>query len=361
MKRLFQHKWSLVVTSLLTIIGFGAANLAYAEESEVEVENETEPGGISISITPVVEEFTLESNSVYDGQIKVTNAGAETFDFEVYSAPFSFAASEDNDGSNPDYSNENNYTQIARWITIKDKEGNYVSSIKEENSDNPVVYTAAPGEEIQIDYRINTPDNIPAGGQYAVLFAQTRAKETEASGISAQGALGVKIVGRSLEGVAITSADINNMTLSQSITKPTEVEENGQLVVRDVTSQKINGRATIKNTGNVDFTAIGQLKVTNLFGEVYYETPASNSPASISVIPDAELSVSDVWEDTPSFGLFRATWTVTAGDATETTEMLFFLVSPFVIVLFIILLTILIVWIILMVRRRKERRSRFAV
>ena len=81
----------------------------------------------------------------------------------------------------------------------------------------------------------------------------------------------------------------------------------------------------------------------------------------MSIIPDAELVLSDEWEETPNFGLYKVTWTVTAGEETRTEEMVVFLIPPYIIVITIILLTIIIVWIIMAVRKRKERRSRLAV
>ena len=81
----------------------------------------------------------------------------------------------------------------------------------------------------------------------------------------------------------------------------------------------------------------------------------------MSIIPDSEMRLSDEWEETPSFGLFRADYTVTAGEQTQSINMVMCLIPPFVIVLAIILLTIIIVSIILVVRRRKERRSRFTI
>ena len=75
----------------------------------------------------------------------------------------------------------------------------------------------------------------------------------------------------------------------------------------------------------------------------------------------AELSVSDTWDETPYFGIFKATWTVTAAGQTETISQVIFLLPLPVIVIALLLLTIIIVWITIVVRKRKERRSKFAV
>ena len=96
-----------------------------------------------------------------------------------------------------------------------------------------------------------------------------------------------------------------------------------------------------------------------IFGGAYYETP--DNKARTSVIPESELTLADEWENTPAFGLYKATWTVTAAGETQTIDQVIFINPvPFIIVT-IIILTIIIVWITIMLRKRKERRSRLAV
>ena len=105
--------------------------------------------------------------------------------------------------------------------------------------------------------------------------------------------------------------------------------------------------------------AVGTLKVEGIFGRSYYETP--NTKGRVSIIPETELAVSDTWEETPYFGIFKATWTVTAAGQTETISQVIFLLPLPIIVIALLLLTIVIVWITIVVRKRKERRSKFAV
>ena len=108
--------------------------------------------------------------------------------------------------------------------------------------------------------------------------------------------------------------------------------------------------------------ASGVLKVTGIFGNVYYESTAASAGARISVIPDTELVVSDTWNETPFFGLFNVEWTVYAnGQASETITKFVAIIPPVLIIVMILLLTIVIVWIIIVIRKRKERRSKFMV
>ena len=177
-------------------------------------------------------------------------------------------------------------------------------------------------------------------------FAHTLSNNTTSSGIKTEASPGLVVYGRS-NGQTITSGEISSKSISQSLTVDGE------------TKSIINAAAKVKNTGNVDFMAAGILKVTGLFGNLYYETPSTQG--RVSVIPETELSVSDKWENTPYFGIFNATWTViAAGETEEITQFIIILPAP-ILIAAILLLTFITIWIIIMVRKRKERRSRFMV
>ncbi|MBR2993976.1 hypothetical protein IKF43_01110 [Candidatus Saccharibacteria bacterium] len=347
MKKTFTKFAVVVVLGMLILSGIVIpVGLTYAEEDEGTGGDTI---GTSISISPVSKVLQLSANSTYDDVLSVTNDGSEKIRFEVYAAPYSYVYSEENDTYTLGFSKESDYTQIARWISIKDRNENYTTK---------PIFTAEPGETVEVSYRVTTPSSIPDGGQYAVLFAHTLSDPSDTSGIKTEASPGMVIYGRS-DGETIIASEISNMQINQTITRDTEVEENGQTVTKEMTLNNINASAKVKNTGNLDFNAHGVLRVEGILGGTYYETPENES--RISVIPEAELTLSDEWEETPGFGLYRVTWTVTAGDKTETNEMVLCLIPPSVIIISIILLTIIIVWIIMAVRRRRERRSRFAV
>lgn len=307
---------------------------SYAEENESAPTN----AGTSISLTPVSKILQIASSSIYDSSFTVKNGGDNQIRIEVYAAPYSYVYSEEEDLYKLGFSNENNYTQIARWITFQDTSGNYVKT---------TTFTIEPQGSLEIKYRISTPSNIPNGGQYAVIFAHTLSDAASTSGIRTEASPGMVVYGRSSEGESIISADVTNLKIDRGIT------ENG------ATRNNFYASAKVKNTGNVDFSATGVLKVEPIFGGGGYETPANVS--RLSIIPEAELVISDEWTETPSFGLYKITWTVTAGETTESIERVVFLISPAIAIIAIIFLTIIIVWIIISVRKRKERRSRLAV
>ncbi len=337
MKSLVQ-KFSAIALAVLMGTVFVPINNTYAEEAADS--NNTTSAATSISISPVSKILQLQPNSVYEDTFRVSNNGGSEMKFEVYAAPYAYSYSETEDSYQLGFNRENTYTQITRWITFKGSDGNYTEK---------ATYTAAPGEGVDVTYRISTPENIPAGGQYAVLFAHTLSGETNASGIKTEASPGLVVYGRA-SGETIASSEISDLSVSDVTTVDNEQKT------------MINGIGKVKNTGNVDFMASGTLKVTGIFGQVYYETPKDSTRARVSIIPESELTVSDRWDETPFLGIFNVEWTVNGnGNTKETITKLIVIIPPVIIISAVLLLTVIIVWIIIMVRKRKERRSKFMV
>ena len=325
-----------LIFSLITLFSFGVlANSTYADEEEANTST-----GTSISLEPSSRTMQISSDSVYESSFKFKNDGENELTIEAYAAPYAYVYSEDDDLYKLGFNHENNFTQIARWITIMDDSGNYVERPR----------LTVPGHgTIDINYRVTTPSNIPAGGQYAVIFAQTVSNTTTASGIRTEASAGMIIYGHSSEGEVTIGAEISGL----------EIKQGG----KDSEGNNRSGyyaSAKVKNTGNVDFNAVGKLKVEPIIGSATYETSNGNGIV-VSVIPESERIVEDEWKDTPGFGVYKLTWTVTAGEETETIDRVVFIFSPIILLITIILLTILVVWIIIGIRRRKELRARLAV
>lgn len=321
------NKFAAVVLIVLTFVLVGNNN-AYADNNV----------GTSISISPVSKILQISANSTYDDHFTITNNSNSPMEFEVYAAPYAYTYSETDDSYRLGFSKENAYTQIVRWITFKDTVGNYLEK---------TTFTAEPNEGVDVYYRISTPESIPAGGQYAVLFAHTLSATTTASGIKTEASPGLVIYGRS-DGETVVGSEFSDLKINQTT------------VVDGAEKNLINASGKVKNTGNVDFMATGVLRVTGIFGNVYYETTGESTRSRVSIIPDAELSVADSWDETPFFGIFNVEWTIYAnGEPSETISKFIVIMPAVVIIVMILLLTIVIVWIIIVVRKRKERRSRF--
>ena len=329
-----------VMVAIIFVFGF-----AYIVHPLVTVYAEDEPetgasttAATSISLAPVSKILQISSNSVYEDKMKVNNDGDLPMRIEVYAAPYSYVYSESEDSYKLGFNSDTNYTQMARWITFKTTGGDWVTKS---------TYDIAPKKSVDVNYRITTPESIPSGGQYAVIFAHTLSSSTNASGIRTEASPGMVVYGRSSEGETIVKPIISDLKIEFTESKETSKKS------------VFRASAKVKNEGNVDFNAIGTMKIDNLFGGTIYETP--QTAGRLSVIPEAELVVSDEWTEPPFFGVYRVTWTVKVGDETETIEKIVFVNFAWFLILSIILLTIIVVGCIIRVRKRKERRSRLAV
>ena len=330
--------WNLVLAAIISVF-FGQSVVlsgVYAEEESASQPESS--GGLSISLMPVSKILQISSNSTYEDKMTINNDGDAPMKIEVYAAPYSYVYSEGEDAYKLGFNSDTNYTQMARWITFKSPSDEWVTKS---------TYDIAPKNSVDVNYRITTPESIPGGGQYAVIFAHTLTSSANASGIRTEASPGMVVYGRSSEGETIVRSTISDLKI--------EYGESSDASKKSA----IRASAKVKNEGNVDFNAIGTMKVDNLFGGTVYET--SQTAGRLSVIPEAELVVSDEWTEPPLFGIYKVTWTVKVGDNTETTEKIIFINIAWFLVLSIILLTFIIVGCIIGVRRRKERRSRLAV
>ncbi len=331
----------------LTGFALGCHHAVFAESEESSGESSTANvlSGTNISISPVSETIRLYSNSVYDRTFTVANNGDNDMEVEVYASPYAYTYSEEQDAYQLGFSHENSFTQIVRWISFQDLGGSYV--------ENPH-FTIAPGSKLEIPYRISTPDNIPAGGQYAVIFVHTISGPDTAhsNGVVTEAAPGIIVYGRSMEGEINSTIEISDLKIGKL---DTQKDESSDSIKSGYTAS-----AKVKNIGNIDITASGSLVVSSIFGKKIYETNGSGN-SIISVIPESERDITDTWSKLPNFGIYKATWTVTAGENTQSISRLIFINFAPVVIIGILVLTAVIFWIIIRARKRKERRSRFAM
>lgn len=328
------NKTFLKISLAAVVFLFGSI---FCQNFEAMAEDGGNKAATSISISPVSKILQLEPDTSYENTFTVTNNGDAEMRFEVYAAPYSYVHDEEQNTYKLGFNQENNYTQIVRWITFKNTSGSFVEKAE---------FVAEPNSSVEVTYQVSTPSSLPAGGQYAVLFAHTLSGTTNANGIRTEASPGLVLYGRA-NGETNLTGEISDLKIEKTLKKDNDVKN------------IINASAKIANKGNVDFMASGVLKVQGIFGRAYYETP--DTRGRISVIPETELSVTDQWDETPYFGFFKVTWTVSAAGQSEVIEQTVLILPPPILVGMILLLTIIIVWIIIMVRKRKERRSRFMV
>lgn len=329
-----------LLISFLLIAGVVVpGGMVYAEEEGSGSRN-------ALEITPSGARLTLAPGEVLEGKaehcprgddgcsITVKNIGTGTTRFKVYTSPY-VVSGEANELS---FSEEasTTYTQLSRWITVQNAEGEFVKEAE---------FKAEPGQSTKIQYRINVPDDIPGGSQYAVIWAQI-INEGESSGIETVGQIGAVLTGRSTENT-VETAEISEYDF-------TKFTFDGPLTAQ----------ATVKNTGNTDFAIKYYYTAKTLFGK---EIPSLTKSDFIAAYPDTTYHVNVEWTregdeegngKLPFMGIFQVEWKVSAADQEVVHSAVVIVMPVVVIIVMILLLTVIIVWIIIIIRKSKERKAR---
>ena len=305
---MFKSKKKLCLLSLAAAILF-ALNItsnALAEESSI----------IGLQISPVIQRMELDPSSSYANNITIVNTGDEPLKFEMNISPYQV---EDINYA-PIYTVTNAYTQIVNWITF-DEYDDYLE----------------PGEMSIVHYHINVPKDAPGGGQYAVVFAETKDATGEDQSVRANARAGM-IVRAKVAGVTRETGEITKTIIPGFLLAP-----------------PISATATFKNTGNVDADARMSIKIEKYFsGEVIYD--GTNDQLEKTILPDTTRDLNISWANVPRLGIFKVTLnTEFMGDAEVKTRIV--IICPIWFMAIIILIILVIVFRIL-AKRREDRRTR---
>ena len=316
-----------IIKFLVALVVGCVGAIAPTATTYAEGDNSEETPATWLQVSPTSKQATFMSGDVLEGdeyEVEVKNIGTEAFQYKVYTSPYAVSGED----YKLDFSQETTYTQIARWITFENDQGEYVKE---------VTYTIKPGESKKIPYRITVPEDVPGGAQYAVIWAQTLGGG-ESGGVQTVSRAGMVIYGRSI-GDTMTTGEISDYDY-----------------MKFTFGGPLTAKATIKNTGNTDFDAYYTYTARTIFGKVLKE-----DKGVIKTFPDTEYHADINWENTPFMGIFTVTWSVVAATANEEHTSVVMIIPVFMIVLLILLLTVIIIWIIIIIRKRKQRKSRVLV
>lgn len=287
-----------------------------------------------LQVSPVAKRFQLDPKAELTDTVNIDNIGSKKFKFKVYAAPYSIA----NEAYEVDFETETNRTQVSRWITFNQNAKAKKDSEKEWK--NEVTFELEPNGRQTIEYKISVPKDIPSGGQYATIFAESiPEEEVKATGVRTVSRVGMILYG-STNGETVEKAELKGFSMKTFLTEG-----------------KITAEADIANKGNTDFTANISMTIDKLIGGTVAEV---NSP--YPVIPDSpDRHAVLEWNDTPMFGIFKVKTVVTALDQKIEEEKIVLVLPIFIIIIMLVLLTIIIAWLIILIRKRHAQKSRLIV
>ncbi|MBQ9020270.1 hypothetical protein IJ096_03040 [Candidatus Saccharibacteria bacterium] len=319
---------SVVSAVILVIAGFAGTAIMATNVAAEEDNNTDDKPGIRLQISPVSNRVNLEPGETPEFTFTVSNIGSSEFKYTIYAAPYSVK----DENYDIDFSSETNRTQITRWIQFKNSEGQWTDKLQ---------MSIKPDEHQKIEYRVNVPKDVPNGGQYAAIFAETEpitASGDNPGAIKTASRAGLIVYGRT-SGETRDAAEISDFQFQTLLT-----------------SGNVSTSARIKNTGNTDFEAKYSMSIKTLFGKTIYE-----KENVYNVLPETTRRASMEWGDTPIFGIYRATASVSAVGEVKEESKIVMIIPIFVIIIVLILLTILIAWTIILVKKRNEQKAKLIV
>lgn len=272
-----------------------------------------------LQISPVRLEVELEPGETVTKTFRVQNTGTKEFDFSIETTPYS-VANEDYDGN---YTDSTDYNYITKWVTYSTNKG-----------------TARPGDSIEITATIKVPQDVPSGGQYAMI-AVTMDKDDSNSANS-----GAMISATSRAGLLLYAENIDGNTRKEG-----KVLENK--VPSFMFAPPISATSVVENTGNVHAEATYVLQVFPFFGdeEVYTN---EESPEKHIILPETRRLNTVTWEGAPQLGIFKVKQTVKFLDETSVTEKVLFICPIWFLLIILVIIFLAVFWIVTRVRGRKE-------
>lgn len=283
-----------------------------------------EAGDIVMRITPAEQVIDLAPSQHFAGTIKVKNTGRLPFNFHLSTSPYQVL----NENYDPDYTTENSYTKIHNWISFDQDQ-----------------YHLEPGQEVEVTFRIDVPDDIPGGGQYAAIMVETHDVSNPDDTVKLSTRL-----------AAIIFAHVSG-----------EEHIGGVLLSHSLPGFRLgspfSATATVKNDGNVDFRMTHTLEIRDFFtNKVVFEPEAITADgqtpgrATPIILPETSRSNTLTWEGAPQLGVFRATQKISFLDQEYTYEQVVVLCPIWLAGIFIFLIVLMILWLIASARKRRRNR-----
>ena len=312
----------------LTLVSF-----AVLPVTNVFAVDENKPA-IWLQISPVAKRFKLDAGAEIIDKIKVDNIGSKKFKFRVYISPYSIS----NEAYEVSFENETKRTQISRWVMFNQNVD--AKDESEKKWQKEATFELEPNGRQEVEFKISVPKDIPAGGQYATVFAESVPEDSvSTTGVRTISRVGMLLYGNT-SGETVEKAELKNFSMKTFLS-----------------SGKISAEVDVSNGGNTDFSAVMTMKIDKIIGGTVAEISAP-----YQVIPDSPDRHAVIeWNDTPMFGIFKVKTTVTAIDQKIEQEKIVLVLPLFIIIIMLVLLTIIIIWLIILIKKRHAQKSRLIV
>ena len=230
----------------------------------------------SFTVLPMSQRIKLEPGKTYNGKVSVAIPVDAKNDFHYIATvtPYSVVGKE----YTADLAAATNYTQITKWITIKEPTGTIpANGVKD------------------IEFTITVPENAPGGGQYATIAISSNpdASQTGGTNVDTIHELASIVYGE-VAGDIIHDGDI--------------LENNVPGFVTDI---PIAVSAMLSNNGNMHEDATFVLSVkNNITGETIYPQKDKDGAYTELVMPESTRFINREIQNLPNVGIVHVSQTI---------------------------------------------------
>jgi len=268
----------------------------------------------NITLSPTSVDVTLDPGSINKGSVEIINTGDSAFAFRTYVTPYHVTGEE----YQQEFTPLPGAPDVTKWITV-----------------NSSLSSLVPGKLTEIPYTITVPKGTPAGGYYAVLFAETKAPPAK-------------------NGVIVTDrvGEIFYITVSGALTQKGQV---ASWTTKYFQKPPLSASLRLENSGSTHYLATVQVRVKDIFGSSKFTFNTKKQ-----VLPQTIRRIDISWPKTPSFGLFKVAGTATFLDQTHQLPTHYVLVmSSTVRLIFIGVVVGLLIVSIVIIYRKKHAKPKF--
>ncbi len=236
-----------------------------------------------ISLSPTSVDVTVQPGEVKHGSLQVINQGQTDYDFSVYATPYSVKGQD----YTPDFTKLPDAPDSTSWFSFSTTHAHLVAN-----------------QSLTVGYTITVPPATPHGDYYAAVFAQTSNTSSTGSAVVLNERVGELFYLR---------------VLGQEVQKGTIVEWGGGLLQE----KPLTVSMKLQNQGTTHYNANVQVVVSDMLGHQKYLLNTSKE-----ILPQTVRKVTVPWKNSPSFGLFKVTASVSyLGKAHHLSTQYVFLLS----------------------------------
>lgn len=287
-----------------------------------------ESANVSLTLSPMSQKIILTPGESYEGAIKVANGSNSTKTIKYETSVGSFAPTREDgkdDYSGVDVATRSNYNIMMDWITV-----------------DGTTKTLGPNTTDVVTYKIQVPENAPAGAQYAsILITDVSPSEVES------GKSGANIESK-MQIASIIYANVAGETIEKG-----SITENSMPSM--LTSNKLEAISMVRNEGNVYTSATYTFQVWPLFSDEEICTNEENADSTI-VLPNTERYHIQSC-DLPMVGIFKAKQAVKIFGEESVLEKTILVCPLWLLFIIILAVVAIVIWIIIRIRVRKKSQD----